>query len=182
MHSEVGVYLQMEAWNEDDSHPNYVEHVNPSTFAFDFLFWISLILCAFYFVFDIIFHQSKHKAVVHLSSLSTWYSQADPGLQAPHHGCHLETPGGGPAPPSSCSKGSTVWCKSSVHADLHEQPCRAPGAAEQGKLAEAGRRSLGWEVTFLDVSPRAFFGLAKAWSLKILFVSRYCWMIFGRTN
>ena len=137
MHSEVGVYLQMEAWNEDDSHPNYVEHVNPSTFAFDFLFWISLILCAFYFVFDIIFHQSKHKAVVHLSSLSTWYSQADPGLQAPHHRCHLETPGGGPAPPSSCSKGSTVWCKSSVHADLHEQPCRAPGAAGEAGWGRA---------------------------------------------
>ena len=30
-----------------------------------------------------LFRQSKHKAVVHLSSLSTWYSQADPGL-GPH--------------------------------------------------------------------------------------------------
>ena len=25
MHPEVGVYLQMEDWDEDDTHPNYVE-------------------------------------------------------------------------------------------------------------------------------------------------------------
>ena len=25
MHPEVGVYLQMEDWNDDDAHPNYVE-------------------------------------------------------------------------------------------------------------------------------------------------------------
>ena len=37
MHPEVGIYLQMEDWNDDDAHPNYVEHVNPSTFVFDFL-------------------------------------------------------------------------------------------------------------------------------------------------
>ena len=37
MHPEVGIYLQMEAWNEDDSHPKFVEHVKPSTFVFDFL-------------------------------------------------------------------------------------------------------------------------------------------------
>ena len=34
MHSEVGVYLQMEDWNEDDSHANFVEHVNSSNFVF----------------------------------------------------------------------------------------------------------------------------------------------------
>ena len=28
---------------------------------------------------------------------------------------------------------------------------------KQGKLDEAGMRSSGWEVTFLDVSPRAYF-------------------------
>ena len=33
---------------------------------------------------------------------------------------------------------------------------------KQGKLGEAGLRSSGWEVTFLDLSLRAFFGLAKA--------------------
>ena len=38
-----------------------------------------------------------------------------------------------------------------------------------------GERWLSW--TFHQDSPRAFFGLTKAWSLEILFVSRYCWMI-----
>ena len=56
---------------------------------------------------------------------------------------------GGPAPPSSCSKGSSVWCKSSVHADLHEQP-----GDPSGKAGEAGwgwAEAFGWrEVTFLE--------------------------------
>ena len=34
MHPEVGIYLQMEDWNDDDAHPNYVEHLNSSNFAF----------------------------------------------------------------------------------------------------------------------------------------------------
>ena len=33
---------------------------------------------------------------------------------------------------------------------------------KQGKLGEAGLRSSGWEVTFLDLSPRDVFCLAKA--------------------
>ena len=73
-----------------------------------FKFWIMSIMCAFtwYNCTWHLFHQSKLKAVAHLSSLSTWYSQADPGLQAPHHRCHPETPGGGPAPPRSCRERS----------------------------------------------------------------------------
>ena len=34
MHSEVGVYLQMEDWDEDDTHPNYVEMSTRRTLCF----------------------------------------------------------------------------------------------------------------------------------------------------
>ena len=34
MHSEVGVYLQMEDWDEDDAHPNYVEMSTRRTLRF----------------------------------------------------------------------------------------------------------------------------------------------------
>ena len=33
-HSEVGVYLQMEDWDEDDTHPNYVEMSTRRTLRF----------------------------------------------------------------------------------------------------------------------------------------------------
>ena len=34
MHSEVGVSLQMEDWDEDDTHPNYVEMSTRRTLCF----------------------------------------------------------------------------------------------------------------------------------------------------
>ena len=34
MHPEVGVYLQMEDWNNDDAHPNYVEMSTRRTLCF----------------------------------------------------------------------------------------------------------------------------------------------------
>ena len=34
MHPEVGVYLQMEDWNDDDAHPNYVEMSTRRTLRF----------------------------------------------------------------------------------------------------------------------------------------------------
>ena len=73
MHPEVGVYLQTEDWNDDDAHPNHVEMSTRRTLRF-----IMFYSCTWH-----LFHQSKLQAVAHLSSLSTWYSQADPGL-GPH--------------------------------------------------------------------------------------------------
>ena len=99
MHPEVGVYLQREDWNDDDAHPNDVEMSTRRTLRF--ILQVLNYVCI-YMVQLYLFHQSKLKAVAHLSSLSTWYLQADPALQAPHHRCHPETPGGGPLPPSSC--------------------------------------------------------------------------------
>ena len=104
---------------------------------------------------------------------------------APHHRRHHpKTPGGGPASPSSCTARSAPRQESPGHASVHEQPGEPPDEA-----GEAGRRrgwgSWGWEVTFLeDVSPRAFFCLAKAWGLDFLLsISQYCWItFFERTN
>ena len=52
---------------------------------------------------------------------------------APHHRCHPETPGGGPAPPSSCGEGSAPRHESPGHAWVHEQPgCPPVEAGEAG--------------------------------------------------
>ena len=45
MHPEVGVYLQMEDWNDDDAHPNYVEMSTRRTLRF--ILQALRILCAF---------------------------------------------------------------------------------------------------------------------------------------
>ena len=148
-----------------------------------FKFWI---MCAFtwYYCTWHLFHKSKLKAVAHLSSLSTWYSQADPGLQAPHHRCHPEMPGRGPALPSSCRARSAPRCESPRDASVHEQPGEPSGRA--GEAGWGGAEVFGWrEVTFLEgVSLRAFFCLAKAWGLDLFFsISRYYWVtFFERTN
>ena len=134
MHPEVGVCLQTEDWNDDDAHPNYVEMSTRRTLRLILqvlnsvcIYMVQLYLTSFSSV------ESKLKAVAHLPSLSTWYSQADPGLQAPHHRCHPETPGGGPAPPRSCRERSAPRCESSVHAQLHVQPgCHPVEAGEAG--------------------------------------------------
>ena len=45
MHSEVGVYLQMEDWDAHDTHPNYVEMSTRRTLRF--ILQALRILCAF---------------------------------------------------------------------------------------------------------------------------------------
>ena len=45
MHPEVGVYLQMEDWNDDDAHPNYVEMSTRRTLRF--ILQALRIMCAF---------------------------------------------------------------------------------------------------------------------------------------
>ena len=51
----------------------------------------------------------------------------------PNHGRHPETPGRGPAPPSSCGARGATRGESPRDAHLHEQPRGAPG-----KAGEAG--------------------------------------------
>ena len=146
-----------------------------------FKFWI---MCAFtwYNCTWHLFHQSKLKAVAHLSSLSTWYLQADPALQAPHHRCHPETPGGGPLPPSSCRVWSAPRCESSARADLHEQPGGASAAA--GKAGWGGAEVFGWrEVTFLEDASLFWFdqGLRPAFSSCFPVLLKRCdkWFIYA---
>ena len=45
MHPEVGVCLQMEDWNDDDAHPNYVEMSTRRTLRF--ILQALRIMCAF---------------------------------------------------------------------------------------------------------------------------------------
>ena len=121
MHPEVGVYLQMEDWNDDDAHPNYVEMSTRRTLRFILQV---LIMCAFYMVqlyltsFPSVQTQGRCPPFFPFHIVLAGGSR--PG--APHHRCHPETPGGGPAPPSSCRVRSARRCESSGHADLHEQP------------------------------------------------------------
>ena len=127
MHPEVGVYLQMKDWNDDDAHPNYVEMSTRRTLRFilQVLNYVCIYMVSLYLTsFSSIQTQGRCPPFFPFHMVLTGGSW--PG--APHHRCHPETPGGGPAT-RSCSKGSAVWCKSSVHADLHVQTGAAPAAA-----------------------------------------------------
>ena len=149
-----------------------------------FKLWISFELCVHLTWHNCIwhlFHQSKHKAIVHLSSFPTW-----------SHSTHRRIQAWGPTPPTPSSQ------------DARRRPCTAE-LLQGGKHTSAqiirprsppcptwrtswgsrrswmrrGWGSLGWEVTLLDVSPRAYFCLAKAWGLDFLLsISQYCWITF----
>ena len=85
------------------------------------------------------FHQSKLKAVAHLSSLSTWYSQADPGL-GPH------TTGAIPRRQAEALHrrdlaGSEAHLGANHPHTLQSMNNLAMLLMQQGKLAEAGLRS-----------------------------------------
>ena len=100
------VFSQREDWNEDDSHPNFVEHVNSSTFLCCILQALNqlCIMCASYMaqLYLTSFHQSKHKAIVHLSSFPTW-----------SHSTHRRIQAWGPTPPTPSSQ------------DARRRPCIA---------------------------------------------------------
>ena len=132
MHPEVGVYLQMEDWNDDGAHPNYVEMSTRRTLRF---------------ILQVLNYACIYMVQLYLTSFSPIQTQGRcppffpfhmvlaggswPG--APHHRCHPETPGGGPAPPSSCRARSAPRCESSAHASVHEQPgCPPVEAGEAG--------------------------------------------------
>ena len=83
MHSAVGVYLRTEDWIEDDPHPNLRCQLIDVCGNCSICVMCACTTVRGTIVLDIFFHQFKHKVVVPFSSLSTWCSQADPGL-GPH--------------------------------------------------------------------------------------------------
>ena len=185
MHPEVGVYLQMEDWNNDDAHPNYVEMSTRRTLCFILQVLNLWIMCASYMV------------QLYLTSFSSVQTQ---GRCPPFFPFHMVLAGGsrpaGPTPPVPSRDARRRPCTAELLQGAKRTLVRitrtrlsmnnlAALLRERGKLAEAGLRSSGWEVTFLEgVSPRAFFCLAKAWGLDLFFsISRYYWVtFFERTN
>ena len=132
MHPEVGVYLQMEGWNDDDAHPNYVEMSTRRTLRFilQVLNYVCIYMVQLYLTsFSSVQTQGRCPPFFPFHMVLTGGSR--PG--APHHRCHPETPGGGPLQPISCRARSAPRCESSGHADLHVQPCRAPGEAGEAE-------------------------------------------------
>ena len=137
MFSEFGFFSQREDWNDDDSHPNFVEHVNSSTFVFYSSSFESALnyVCILHgaIVFDIFFINPNTKPLFIFLPFPHGHIVLTGGSRpwAPHHRRHHpKSPGGGPAPPSSGRARSAPRCKSSAHASVHEQPCSAaPGAA-----------------------------------------------------
>ena len=96
---------------------------------------------------------------------------------APHHRCHPETPGGGPAPPSSCRVGSAPRCESPGHAHLHDQPCSASAGA--GKAGWGGAevfREERWWPSWRKFFRGIFFSVAKAWGLDSFFSISQYWL------
>ena len=139
MHPEVGIYLQMEDWNDDDTHPNYVAMSTRRTLrlTLQVLNYVCIYMVQLYLTF---FHQSKLKAVTHLSSLSTWYSQADPGL-GPH------TTGAIPRRQAEALHRRALAGREAHLGANHPHTLQsmnnlAAPLEQQGKLAEAGLRSL----------------------------------------
>ena len=171
MHPEVGVYLQTEDWNDDDAHPNYIEMSTRRTLRLIIQVWI---MCAFTWFNCIwhLFHQSKLKAVAHLSSLSTWYSQADPGL-GPH------TTGAIPRRQAEALHRRALAGREAHLGANHPHTLQSMNnlatlLEQQGKLNEAGLRYLDGE-RWPSWRTLHIFGLTKAWGLHFLLVSRYCW-------
>ena len=134
------VFSQREDWNEDDSHPNFVEHVNSSTFAFYSSSFESALnyVCILHgtIVFDIFSINPNTKPLFIFLPFPHGHIVLTGGSRpgAPHHRRHHpKTPGGGPAPPNSCRARSAPRCESSAHARLHVQPgCHPVEAGEAG--------------------------------------------------
>ena len=125
MHPEVGVYLQMEDWNDDDAHPNYVEMSTRRTLRFILqvlnyvcIYMVQLYLTSFSSV------QTQGRCPPFFPFHMVLAGGSRPG--APHHRCHPETPGRGPLPPISCRERR---CESPRDAHLHEQPGGASASA-----------------------------------------------------
>ena len=142
-------------------------NVNSSNFSCFILQALNCVHLHGTIVLDIFFispKESKLKAVAHLSSLSSRPAR-----------CHPKTPGG-PQPPSSWRVGSTT----PNHPETLQSMNSLPAAAGEGRWGRA--EVFGVRGDLPGRFTRAFFGLAKAWSLDFRFVSRYYWMIFGRAN
>ena len=126
-----------------------------------FKFWI---MCTFtwYNCTWHLFHQSKLKAVAHLSSLSTWYSQADPGL-GPH------TTGAIPRRQAEALHRRALAGREAHLGANHPHTLTSMNnlanlLGQQGKLAEAELRVFGVRGDFPGGR------LAKAWGLRPGFV------------
>ena len=155
--------------------------VNSSTFA---LYFSNFVMCAFYGLQLYLTSFSSIQTQSHCSPFFPFHMVLAGGSRpgAPHHRCHPETPGGGPAPPSSCRARSAPRCESSAHADLHEQPCHAPGAAGEAEWGWA--EVFGWrEVTFLEDASHFWFdqGLRPAFSSCFPVLLKRCdqWFIYA---
>ena len=165
MHSEVGVHVQMEGWNEDGTHPNISKwclNVNSSNF---------------------VFYSSSFELCVHLHGTKLYLTSFSSVQRSPNSRPLLTflpflpftvpsrdgRDGGGRQPPSS-------WREAQLRS-LQSMNSLLCSRGSWGRAEVFGvRGDLPGRFT------RAFFGLAKAWSVDFRFVSRYCWMIFGRTN
>lgn len=152
MHPEVGVYLQMEDWNDDDAHPNYVEMSTRRTLRFILQVLNYVCIYMVLIVLDIFFISPNSRPLPTFLPFPHGTHRRIQASRPCTTGAISETPGGGPATPISCRARSAPRCKSSVHADLHEQPCGPPAAA--GEAGSGWAEVFGWrEVTFLNVSP-----------------------------
>ena len=152
---------------KDDSHPNFVEHVNSSTFAFYSSSCESALnyVCILHgtIVFDIFFINPNTKPLFIFLPFPHGHIVLTGGSRpgAPHHRRHHpKTPGGGPASPSSCSARSAPRRESSGHASSMNN--LAMLLKQQGKLEEVGLRAFGVRGDLTGRFTKAYFCLAKA--------------------
>ena len=146
-------------------YPNYVKMSTHRTLCFILQ---ALNYVCIYMVQNCTWHlfispkESKLKAVAHLSSLSSL------------HGAIPRRPRRRRPSTAELLEGSTTPIHPETLQSMNSLLC---SRGSWGRAEVFGvRGDLPGRFT------RAFFGLAKAWSVDFRFVSRYCWMIFGRTN
>ena len=170
--------LQMEDWNRDDSHSDFVEMsthrfycLSLSAINMWFFCMVQLYVCIFFISPNI---GTLFNLLPLLHSRRPFFSRLHTlgGLGSPMCPHHPETAGGGPLLQMSCYARSDTWCTAPAHAQLHEQLRCPPGRA--GEAGAGWARGLWggfpgrfrWGCFF--VSPRP-----EAW---------YCWIIDDYSN
>ena len=138
-----------------------------------FKLWISFELCVHLTWHNCIwylFHQSKHKAIVHLSSFPTWSHSTHRRIQAWGPTPPTPSSGGGPAPPSSCRARSAPRRAAHAHAHLHVQPgCHPVEAGEAGWGGAEGLCGGRWPYRTFHQGPIFVCPRPEAWIFSCQF-------------
>ena len=141
MHPEVGVYLQTEDWNDDDAHPNYVEMSTRRTLRFILQVFELCVHLHGTIVLDIFFINPNSRPL-------PTFLPFPHGTRRRIQACRPHTTGAIPRRQAEALHrralaGREAHLGANHPHTLHSMNNLAVLLWQQGKLAEAGLRSLG---------------------------------------